>query len=198
MISSESDQIWSTYLATGLERKMMLQISEAFAKEHNDARAIPKHVSKKTGISPDTIKKWKNGLNPPRLRHFSLVLKHYPDARQFLLDLVIHNMASKGDKIVLKIPRTDLVLQDTACAKFYGAKYCTISLSLPIRIAIELNQRQLWFLGLLQQGEHRKADYISATWQVSLRMAKYDVEDLIKQSLIRFKGAKKNGWYEVV
>ena len=42
----------------------------------------------------------------------------------------------------------------------------------------------------------QKADHIAAIWQVSIRMAKYDVEVLVKTGLIRFVGARKTGWYE--
>lgn len=195
MTYAESDHIWSTNLATDLERKMMLQISGIFTHEHDNARAIPKHVSKKTGIPPDTIKKWKNGLNPPRLGYFLLLLKHYPDALKFMLELVGPKPALESVSPVSTGVNTGTVIP---APEVYRAKYCTINLSLPLRIASELNQRQLWFLGLLQQGERWKADHIAATWEVSHRMAKYDVEALVKQGLIRFRGAKKNEWYELI
>ena len=198
MTYSESDHMWSANTAADLERKMVRQIVEIFRQEHENARALPKHVSRKTGLPPDTIKKWKNGLHPPRLGHFLLLLKHYPDVLKFLVELVAYNTAAKVEKSILKSSAAGIVPGDAAGAEVYRAKYCTINLSLPLRIASELNQRQLWFLSLLQQGERRKADYIAATWEVSQRMAKYDVEALVKQRLIRFKGAKKNGWYEAV
>jgi hypothetical protein len=110
--------------------------------------------------------------------------------------LVGHSNSSEEKQSSPKPNLPDAGIQNTADSGIYRAMYCTINLTLPLRIASELNQRQLWFLGLLQQGERRKADHIAATWQVSTRMAKYDVEALVKKGLIRFNGAKKNGWYE--
>lgn len=198
MTYSESDHIWSANMAADLEQKMLLQIVEIFIQEHENARALSKHVSKKTGLPPDTIKKWKNGRNPPRLGHFLLLLKHYPDVLKFLVELVAHSNGAEKEKTAPTSSLAEALPVGAADPEIYSAEYCTINLSLPLRIANELNQRQLWFLGLLQQGERRKAEHIASTWQVSHRMAMYDVETLIKQGLIRFRGAKKNGWYEAV
>jgi hypothetical protein len=47
-----------------------------------------------------------------------------------------------------------------------------------------LNQRQLWFLGLVQQGYQVKAADIASFWGVSSRTAKYDMADLVRLRLV--------------
>ena len=196
MTYPESDHIFPTALATNLERQIMHLMAEIFRQEHGDARAIPKYVSRRTGIPTDTIRKWKNAKNPPCLGHFLIIAKFYPDVLNTMLELIGCTPALK-ERDIIPAPQTGADNQNfTQREKIYHAKYCTINLSLPLRIANDLNHRQLWFLGLLQRGERRKVSHITATWEVSDRMARYDIEALVKQRLIRFRGAKKNGWYE--
>ena len=92
-----------------------------------------------------------------------------------------------GTEIVSKVPKT----------KIYSVSSVTINVTLPLARVADLNQRQLWLLGRLQQGLISKADDIEAAWGVTLRTAKRDIAGLINLDLIYFHGARKNGRYQL-
>lgn len=58
-----------------------------------------------------------------------------------------------------------------------------------------LTRRQLRFLVKLQEEGRSNAGTISHHWQVSRRTAKRDNAYLAKHKIIRFSGARKNGYY---
>jgi Fic family protein len=74
---------------------------------------------------------------------------------------------------------------------------------LTVKVAIvpsehgNLNQRQLWFLGLLQKGKSLRAQDIATAWRVSLGSARSDLAQLTKARFIKFVGARKNGQYKL-
>ena len=70
-------------------------------------------------------------------------------------------------------------------------------MTISLNRASQLNQRQLWFLGMLQQGYVIKAEHVTATWNVSLRTAKYDIATMAETGLIRFVGTRRTGSYEI-
>lgn len=49
---------------------------------------------------------------------------------------------------------------------------------------MQLNQRQLWYLGQLQQGEQMIASNIVETWRVHSKTARRDVKGLLEAKLI--------------
>ena len=81
-------------------------------------------------------------------------------------------------------------------AELEGANFCTISVTISLKHAQNLNQRQLWFLGMLQQGYRVRANDSVKTWDVSSRTAKYDISLLTKMGLVQFIGPPKTGKYE--
>jgi Fic family protein len=88
-----------------------------------------------------------------------------------------------------------IIVSNVPKTKIYSVSSVTINVTLPLTQASNLNQRQLWFLGRVQQGLTSKADDIEAAWGVTLRTAKRDIAGLIDLQLIRFSGARKNGRY---
>lgn len=79
----------------------------------------------------------------------------------------------------------------------YSIKFVTINVVVDARIASQFNQRQLWFLGQLQRGNKVRAEDIVGTWQVSAITAKRDIAGIVDAGMIKFVGARKNGWYMV-
>jgi hypothetical protein len=50
---------------------------------------------------------------------------------------------------------------------------------------VQLNQRQLWFLGQLQQGYIMHAGSLVDTWQIHAKTARRDLKGLLKAGLIQ-------------
>lgn len=82
--------------------------------------------------------------------------------------------------------------------QIYSDNSVTINVTIPSSLAGLLNHRQLWFLGRLQQGWLPNAENIESVWRVSLRTARRDIALLTDIGLIRFEGARKTGWYELM
>lgn len=81
--------------------------------------------------------------------------------------------------------------------KYLSSKIVSINVTLSVKDAIKLNQRQLCFLGKLQQGMNAKADDIMNPWKVSSRTAWRDIARLEEMGLIQFVGSNKFGQYEL-
>jgi hypothetical protein len=63
-------------------------------------------------------------------------------------------------------------------------KFVPIHVRVNAHIAVQLNQRQLWFLGHLQQGDKMVATDIVDTWRVHAKTARRDVKGLLEAKLI--------------
>lgn len=61
-----------------------------------------------------------------------------------------------------------------------------------------LNERQGWFLILLQHMNEGRSEHIAGEFGVSLKTARRDIEKLKEAGKIRFVGAKKTGRYEII
>ncbi|MFN9114969.1 MAG: hypothetical protein ACK5XN_33325 [Bacteroidota bacterium] len=77
-------------------------------------------------------------------------------------------------------------------------KFVLIRVRLDAHKAVQLNQRQLWFLGQLQQGYKMRAEDLVDTWHVHSKTAGRDVKTLQEANLI--SSSKHGGyrWYELV
>ena len=58
-----------------------------------------------------------------------------------------------------------------------------------------MNERQLWFLGQLQQHRTVRAYDIQRTWGVTLRSAERDIAQLIAAGVVVYHGSRKVGAY---
>lgn len=170
------------------EEELAQIIAYALRKNHGHFGSAVKQIGRLINAEPRTIRNWYEGRNAPSLRHFLILARHSPSLVESFLSLAGHgDMVDlfDGTDIVSNVPKT----------KIYSVSSVTINVTLPLTQASNLNQRQLWFLGRVQQGLTSKADDIEAAWGVTLRTAKRDIAGLIDLQLIRFSGARKNGRY---
>ncbi len=172
------------------EEELAQIIAYALRKNHGHFGSAVKQIGRLINAEPRTIRNWYEGRNTPSLRHFLILARHSPSLVESFLSLVGHgDMVDlfDGTEIVSKVPKT----------KIYSVSSVTINVTLPLARVADLNQRQLWLLGRLQQGLISKADDIEAAWGVTLRTAKRDIAGLINLDLIYFHGARKNGRYQL-
>ena len=66
------------------------------------------------------------------------------------------------------------------------------------KIASGLNQRQLWFIGELQQDRMVRVEDMMRVWQACLRTARRDVRGLVEKRIAYFSGGKRNGRYRLI
>jgi len=173
------------------DKKLALIFAEALKQDYGEKPSPVKMIAKQTDASINTVRKWYSGEKQPGFRHLVMLAKHSPNVLRVLLELI-----GKDDLYELYQEHL-LITGATNSQQIYSAKFCTINLTLPYKIIMQLNQRQLWYLGLLQHGHKCKAGDIAQLWQVSIRTAKADIGGLVQLKLICFTGSKKTGSYEV-
>ena len=147
--------------------------------------------------SLNTVKAWYEGRNPPNSSHFVMLARHSPSVMRVLMELVGQRDFWERYQQESLVPETSADgTKNRLAGKVYTEKSFGINVKIDFALGSKLNARQLWFLGLLQQGHKIKADHIALTWQVTVRAGEIDIAGLVKAKLIRFVGAKKTGGYE--
>lgn len=182
-----------------LDRKMAEMIAAALRQDYEQKYSSVKEIARHTDASLSTIRKWYEGQNPPNSKHLVMLARHSENVFRALLELA-------GKPEIWELYQQELSARNQSAYEpekeplnnFYTAKSCGINVVIDSAAAGQLNQRQLWFLGCLQQGSKVKSDDIMAAWQVSVRSAETDIAGLVKAELIRFVGARKTGCYEAV
>lgn len=173
-------------------------VANALRQAHENTPSSIKKIGRVTGANLRTVGNWYRGQNAPKSTHLLLLAKHYPAVLQALLTLLdldafwrlYQQQKSTGEKM-LSTPESPDALT------IYTSKFVPINVSLDPEISVSLNQRQLWFLGQLQQGLPKKADDIAQVWSVTSKTAKRDVAGLVRAGLVKFLGANRNGVYMV-
>jgi transcriptional regulator with XRE-family HTH domain len=200
MSQRKYDLIWSCQTAGYLEQKIGEKVAEILRREHAGEGCHIRNISSKTGISSNTIRKWYGGRKPPYLAHFMILAKYYPAILQMFLEGAGH------EYLIPHIRPEKQEPESTAehCAKprtlqNEAEKNFRLHADLDPRIAGELNNRQLWFWGLIKQEQQARTAAICAQWpSITDRTARSDVAKLVKMNLIRFVGEKKHRQYEMI
>lgn len=196
MSLSKNDQLFPSDTPTQSTQKIANSIAKALRQDYGELSSAVKRIGRITGVHPRAIRNWYEGRNAPNSLHLLMLARSSPNVLRVLLELIGHgyiNEAICWEKISVNgLHYASGVSED---AMIYGERLFTINVTTTREIAASLNQRQLWFLGLLQAGQEVKANDIVATWKVTLRCVKSDLAHLKKLGLIRFIGARKNGCY---
>ena len=181
--------------ASFVEQEITNQMKEILHNVHQENSSCIKIIHDKTSIGCNTIKRWHGGQNPPSCEHLIVLALHYPAVLKMILELSGHGYLVPH---VQPSSKSEPGSSGEETGDIYSAENCTINLSLPPRIAHKLNQRQIWFLGQLQQEQKVKANHIVLQWRVSTRSAKTDIKKMILMQLVRYDGAKKGGKYILI
>lgn len=195
MSFKKEDHILSTDQATFLEQKIAIKVAEILRHEYEGIASPVKNISLKTGVAPATIKKWYSGQNPPRLAHFLILAQNYPPILQILLEAIggpdlWDAFTLLGSK--LKTVQNSKMERE---ARIYSAEKLHYKYRDATANQRQAEQRQIWFLEQIQQGQQPNSNDLMARWKVSSRTAKSDIAAMINLRLIEFIGARKNGIY---
>lgn len=199
MSFSKMDQVFPLKPRAISDPELARIVAHALRQDFGEKRHAIKHISRLTGANLRSIKNWYIGVNVPSSGHLLLLARSSETLLHFILEqiggedlrdafqLLNGGMNSNKNKSK-KIPKSEI----------YSDKSVTINISIDPLHVENLNQRQLWFLGRLAQGDRTKAEDIAQIWQVNLRTAKRDLAVLSQKELLCFKGAKKTGFYVCV
>lgn len=188
--------VFSTDQADLIEKRMGEKVAEILRQEYAGRPSPMKLISGKTSVAPATIKNWYIGRNPPRLAHFLILARNYNAILDVLLEEIGGRDLREGyASLGIKLTRASDSRATELSKAVYSAENCTINFSLPPRIARKLNQRQIWFLGRLQERKKVNVDDIIVQWRISPRSAKTDIANMVHLKLIRFMGSRRMGHY---
>jgi len=196
MSFSKNDQILPP---TVTDKELAFLIQKILRQEYKNRGSAVKRIANKTGLELRTIRNWYEGRKAPKSVHLLLLASHYQEVLHLVIKLIGRSdlWAVYEQNISLLNVAVDTA-ENPSSEKIYSAKSCTINVTIDTEKARALNQRQLWYLGLVQQGHKIKATDIMVVWDVSARTAKYDMEGLVDLDLIHFVGARKTGYYAAI
>ncbi len=182
-----------------LEHKIARLVAAALREDYGDERHAIKRISRDIPIdSLNTIKAWYEGRNPPNSAHLIMLARYSPSVMGVLMDLLGNrDIWERYQKEFLSSIKTGSDTKKVSLEKIYTEKSFGINVRIDFAVGSNLNARQLWFLGLLQQGHAIKAEHIAVTWRVTKRAGERDVAGLRKAKLVSFVGAKRTGQYKI-
>ena len=164
------------------------QIAAALRQEHAHISAMLKHIEAVTGIPAKTASKWVDGQYTPKSRHLLILAACYPEVLRIIcetmgMESIWQHVLQAG---VVDAMRAQLDARWNRWQKRIpiGDKFVLIRVRVDARFATQLNQRQLWFLGELQQGNQMQPADIVHTWHVHAKTAQRDIKGLLIAKLI--------------
>lgn len=181
------------------DQSVATMVANALHHEHQNDTSITKEIGRVTGASLHTINNWCQANNSPKSAHLLILAGLYPQVLNGLLEMIGRAdvwEACLSENIPNKMRAN--VASEKSNNSVYRDRYVPINVMVKLNAAIKLNHRQLWFIGELQHGKKLKSDDISAQWEVSHKTAKRDIANMIEHKLIRYNGARKNGFYTVI
>lgn len=196
MSFSKMDQVFPSKLGRLSEAEFAEIVAQALRHDFGETPSAIKHIGRLTGANLRTIKNWYKAGNMPSSVHLLLLGK----SSSTLLKFILEQLGGSDLRDAFGLLNGDMtgskrLSEMTSDEHIYSVNSVTINVV--VDPADDLNQRQLWFLGQLQEGVIAKTEDISDIWKVAGRTAKRDIADLMAKKIICFKGAKKTGNYEI-
>lgn len=180
------------------DRMVATMVANSLRYEHQADTSVVKEIGIITGANLHTINKWCQAVNAPKSAHLLMLAASYPQVLKNVLEMI-----GRGDVWELCLAENipdrmrPVPGRQLNGKQFYRDKFVPINVIVDLEIAIKLNQRQLWFVGQLQHGKRLKADDIVSQWWVNRKTAKRDISSLVEYGVIRYNGARKNGFYTI-
>lgn len=171
-------------------------VAAGLRKDYGDLPSAIKEIGLKTGANLRAIKNWYQGRNAPSSSHLLTLARSSPSILQIVLEQV--GGADLRDAFMLLEMGHNKGMDAKTILKTASEiteNSFRIHVDISPAMAGKLNERQLWFLGILQQGQKLKTADIAAQWGVTDRSARGDVAALTELGLIRLAGSRKAGWY---
>ena len=198
MSYTKNDQVFPAKNSKYFEHEVTQSVSQVLRKNYAEINSAIKIIGRKTGANPRAIRNWYEGRNAPNSSHLIILARHIPDIARLILTLSARqDIWTSYQMIATHGAAHAQPLSAEAIESIYTDKYVSINVTVSLANTKDLNQRQLWFLGKLQQGDRLKAGDIAEIWKVGARTASRDTALLKRLDLISFVGSRKTGWYVI-
>lgn len=169
--------------------KMIAQkVASALRQEHAHVSAMLKHIEAVTGIPAKTASKWIEGHYAPKSRHLLALLAHYPEVLRAVCEMtgmesVWHHAVQVGVVDSMRV-QLDARWKRWKKPPSIGDKLVTIHVCVDRHLTGQMNHRQLWFLGQLQQGHEMHIQNLMDVWGIHQRTAKRDLSGMMEAKVI--------------
>lgn len=174
-------------------------VASALHHDFGKTPSVIKQIGRLTGTNPRTVKNWYEARNAPSAGRLLLLARTSPTLLKFILEQIGGGDLTDAFDLLqgqmTGIPQRRKLSKNS---EIYSAVNCTINPACSNQTSKHLNQRQIWFVEKMKQGENLRAEDIMYAWQISIRTAKYDIAELIAAEIIKFTGSKKTGQYQVL
>lgn len=191
------------YLPFRISDQMIAEhVSAALRQEHFNISAALKHIEGITSIPAKTASKWYKGKYAPKSRHLLTLAAHYPEVLQAVCELMgmgdLWRQAVRLGAVEAMRARLNERWEKWNKSSMERDKFVHIRVRVAAHTAVQLNQRQLWFLGQLQQGYKVHTGDLVDSWQVHIKTARRDVAGLLEVKLICAIKDGRQQWYDLV
>ncbi|MEM6780771.1 MAG: HTH domain-containing protein [Pseudomonadota bacterium] len=193
MSSPKLDPLFPGHNEEISNRKLTEIVTHSLYKDFSKHTSTIKKIGQITGANLRTIKNWYDGLKVPSSLHFIKLVKASPTLQQWILTYLFgpdfwEDYALISQAVCERKEHGSTLQKSSMRTENYG------SLNVPLK----LNKRQKWFLLKLKMEHGISAKDITRQFNISPRTAKRDIADLKEKGRIRYCGARKNGYYEII
>lgn len=190
------------YFPVKITDKMIAQrVALALRHEHVRVGAMLKHIEAVTGIPAKTASKWIEGHYSPKSRHLLTLATYYPEVLRAICEMMgIESVWQHAVQIgLIDAMRSQLNARWKKWKKpaTIGDKLVTIHACVDRHLTGQMNHRQLWFLGQLQQGHEMHLQNLLDVWNIHQRTAKRDLAGMMEARVIVARRFGRNCRYEL-
>lgn len=170
-------------------------IAEMLRDQYGKTGSARKIIGREIGVDPRTVKNWYEGNSAPSLAHFLILVRNSPMIAAWFLR---HSGYDALAEALLACSRAEESGVTAPRLEFYSIKIDPIKMKKNLKDIQNLNQRQVWFYGQIQQGKLITVRDLVEIWQIGSATAKRDIAGLIDLKLITYIGSKRAGFYMIV
>ena len=131
-----------------------------------------------------------------------MLAAHFPQVLQAVCELmgmgVVWQEAVRMGIVEIMRVKLDAKYRNWKKASTEVDKFVHIRVRVDAHTAVQLNQRQLWFLGEVQHGHNMHARDLMGIWHVHAKTAGRDVKGLVEAELIRPVKRHRPHYYEIL
>ncbi len=194
MSQSKKDQLFPRKPQAITDAELSKIVAAALRHDFGESASAIKRIGQLTNANLRAIKNWYQARNTPSSGHLLLLARSSPSILKFILEQI--GGEDLWDAFRLLSTHALATVPEPEIIPYNGENDTQ---NVPINVPLKsLNERQRWFLILLQRKNKAGAEDIAGHFGVSPKTAKRDIGGLKFSGRIRFVGAKKTGSYEII
>lgn len=186
MSRPKKDRLFPTNSTRVTDAELAELVAAALRQDYEDLPSAVKQIGLRTGANLRAIKNWYEARHAPSSSHLLTLARSSPG----ILKLVLEQVGGSDLFDAFQL------LGGQSSGQKIRPPYVPINVPIKTTQPI-LNERQSWFLGVLESEMQIRITDIVARYGVSLKTAKRDVAWLKSCNLILFIGARKTGRYQL-